>query len=394
MGRRVCLALLGLALGGCFSSSRHVATVRTDTVKPSVDIGKQYRLARLVLKRTAFSEAVAGDKNWFETWISRPIAVNLRRQGFKNADEEFDKLWGNSKIREGYLTSTNALANYAKTIRDMYDEAQKSILDEILARNRQAFEDHSEEEKKMCLKAVFRLHYSAMAKKKLPAAVKKLAVDEYYELFRKMRNKHSQMVAENARIPGGAHAHDSKMVFGAVKTALLSRYPSVFKEDQGAIPLTVVLDWGVDYKEDEAFALFFNYWLWPLSYTEETSYKVFVIEGESRKSEDELWKEYYDAVRKFPNPPSLSSGIRTSETWESAILPTGFIPVVGESDYDRTYCFMRQGKGSLINNAGERLYDKDCMKDIVFDTATDGDVVAAMIMRALNRMSSADATEP
>ena len=394
MDRLVCLMLLGLAMGGCFSSSRHVATVRTDMVKPSADISKQYRLARLVLKRTAFSEAVAGDANWFEAWMSRSVAATLRKQGFKQADEAFAEFWADGKNREGYLTLTNALENYAAKIRDVCDEAQRATLDEILVRNRRAFEERSDEEKKMCLKSTFRLHHSALVKKNVPKEVKKLAVGEYYQYFHKMRTRRPEMMSENAKIPGGAHARDGKMVFDVVKAALLSRYPSVFNENPSSIPLTVVLDWGVDYKEDEPYAMFFNYWLWPLSYTEETSYKVFVIEGATGKSEDGLWEDYFNAVRKFPNPPSLSSGIRTSETWESAILPLGIIPVIGESDYDRTYCFMRQGKGSLINNAGERLFDKDCMKDIVFDPATDGDVVAAMIMRALNRMSAEGATEP
>ena len=66
-------------------------------------------------------------------------------------------------------------------------------------------------------------------------------------------------------------------------------------------------------------------------------------------------------------------------------MPMGFIPCPGESDFPKTYCFMRSGKDSLVGSPREKIASRECFADMVFEPKVDGDVLAAAIMRIVNR---------
>jgi hypothetical protein len=80
-----------------------------------------------------------------------------------------------------------------------------------------------------------------------------------------------------------------------------------------------------------------------------------------------------------------SSAARFSETWETWLLPIGFVPISGKSDWPRTFCFLRLGMDSPVENPSKTLKSKSCIRNLVFDPKVDGDVLAAAIMRAINR---------
>jgi len=65
----------------------------------------------------------------------------------------------------------------------------------------------------------------------------------------------------------------------------------------------------------------------------------------------------------------------------------------GESDFPKTYCFMRSGKDSLVGSPAEKISSRKCFEDMVFEPKVDGDVLAAAIMRIANRRHRAAEAE-
>ncbi len=185
--------------------------------------------------------------------------------------------------------------------------------------------------------------------------------------------------------PNGTHYADTQMIFNSVHTALLKDYPSVFTDSADAIPIVVVIDWATEYREQPDYASIFSGWFWPNAAEQETIYYLYLVENPLGKTDDELWSAYLAAPKKYPLPQECGSAVRMSEVWESFLLPTGFIPCPGESDFPKTYCFMRSGKDSLVRNPVTKIQSRQCVQDMVFEPKVDGEVLAAAVMRIVNR---------
>ena len=256
-----------LVLCGCYSSARHIASVRPDLVKPDATLAARYRLERIVLKKSAFSRKVEG----------------------------------------GYAS----------------------------VRNRKEYDNMMNEDKKSG--------------------------------------------------PNGTHAADTKRLFESLRNALYRDYPSVFSDTADATSVAVVVDWATEYKKLPDYASIFSGWFWPEAAEQETIYRLFMIENPGGRSDDELWKMYLATHGKYPRPFECGAAVRTSEVWETWLLPIGFIPCPGESDFPKTCCFMRSGKDSLVNNPSDKIQSRKCFEDMVFEPKVDGDVLAAAVMRIVNR---------
>ncbi len=185
--------------------------------------------------------------------------------------------------------------------------------------------------------------------------------------------------------PNGTHYADTQMIFNSVHTALLKDYPSVFTDSADAIPIVVVIDWATEYREQPDYASIFSGWFWPVSAEQETVYGLYLFENPSGKTDDELWTVYLAVPKKYPQPLEYGSAVRMSEVWETCLLPTGFIPCPGESDFPKTFCFMRGEKDSLVHDQYDKEQSRLCVRDLVFEPKVDGDVLAAAIMRIINR---------
>ena len=261
------LCAAAVVLGGCYSTARHVANVRPDLVKPYAGVTAKYRLGRIVLKKSTFSQRVA-------------------------------------------------------------------------------------------------------------AGAAAFTPDQRYPAYKYL------MKEDSGAGPGGTHYNDTKLVGDSVRKSLLKNYPGVFTEDPSAIPLAVVVDWAFEYKPTPDYASLFSYWFWPTGAEQTTTYLVWLVKDDPRSSDDELWRKYLAAPKKHPGQ---GYAVRESEVWETGLLPMGLIPVPGESDWPKTTTFMRAGKGSLVGAPLVTMASSNCFKDLVFEPATDGDVLAAAIMRILNR---------
>ena len=105
------------------------------------------------------------------------------------------------------------------------------------------------------------------------------------------------------------------------------------------------------------------------------------------KTDDELWLMDMATSGRYPPPANAGSAVRETETWETMFLPFGWWPCPGESDFSTTFSFMRGSKDSLLSNPQKTLRGRDAISDLVFDPKVDGDVLAAAVMRTINRMN-------
>ena len=162
------------------------------------------------------------------------------------------------------------------------------------------------------------------------------------------------------------HEEDTQTMLKVVRASLYKNYPAVFSDSPSAHPLSVSVSWRMRYQGDPIVHSFLTNLIIPDGAEQETIYWV------ATKDVAESWSE-------------TASASRMSETWETWGLPVGFIPIPGKSDWPKTFCCMRLGKDSLVSNPSEQMNDIDCIRDLVFEPKVDGDVIAALIMRAVNQ---------
>lgn len=189
------------------------------------------------------------------------------------------------------------------------------------------------------------------------------------------------------------HKKETETIRQHISDALCRHYPSVFTTEMSATPLTVLLTWETSYKDLPNYASLLGYWLWPLSAEQNTIYRISVQDSVGGRSETTLWRDFLQTLKKYPQPVENGSAMRTSVVWETMLLPIGFIPIPGDSDWPKTFCFMRMGKDSLVGKPQDKLQSKKCIRDMIFEPKTDGEVLAAAIMRSINRKCRAMRTD-
>lgn len=179
-------------------------------------------------------------------------------------------------------------------------------------------------------------------------------------------------LSEKYRLTSLSVAHGSKKdqekMFTVVKKSLLVHYPHVFTDSADAIPLSVHVTWQTQYHGSPIVHSFLSNIVIPDTAEQETIYYVSI----SATGANASWSD-------------RTSASRLSETWETWLLPIGFLPIPGKSDWSRTFCFLRLGKDSLVSSPKSVINSANCVRDMVFDPKVDGDVIAAAIMRAINR---------
>lgn len=162
------------------------------------------------------------------------------------------------------------------------------------------------------------------------------------------------------------HEEDTQAMLKVVRDSLYKHYPDVFSDTPTAHSLSVGVSWRMRYQGDPIVHSFLTNLIVPDGAEQETIYWVVT------KDTTESWS-------------ITMSASRMSETWETWGLPVGFIPIPGKSDWPKTFCCMRQGKDSLVSDPSNQMNDIDCIRDLVFEPKVDGDVIAALIMRAVNQ---------
>lgn len=347
--RHVLLYLGAIALSGCYSSARHVANVRPDLVKPYGCTNTKYRLGRIVLKKSPFSEMVAGGTAQLDRQESYLKANRARLQReFVASPEKFSSHYLSLNAKCSAFPHRKA-AGYSAAYAVFYYNGQMGL----------------------------------QKWKKNPELGAQMLIDAELAMIKADKESYAKIVKEDRKSgPYGTHAANSKALSDSVRMSLLKHYPSVFTDDPSAPSLAVVVDWETEYKDLPNYASLLTYWLWPVGAEQTSTYSVFVCNDAPSVSDDAMWQRYKAAPK---SDPRRGFAIRESEVWETGLLPLGLIPVPGESDWPKTFTFMRSGKGSLVGSPQDKLSSRECFEQLVFEPATDGDVLAAAIMRTLNR---------
>ena len=338
----IALTLCMPVLYGCYSSARHIANVRPSTIKPDTTLATKYKLDRIVLKKSSFSRKVADASAYASVDLRSRELLDLKNRMINGDADAYIDFY-----KKEYSAYVKLDAATTRMMRDTF------------------------------------LSSSVQNRQKIVEPLVKLKLDA----IERERKEYDKILKDDKKSgPNGTHYADTQMIFNSVHAALFRNYPSVFVDAADSIPIAVVIDWATEYKQLPDYASIFSGWLWPTAAEQESVYHLYVVENPSSRTDDELWNSYIAAPKKYPLPPECGFATRKSEVWESElVLPTGFIPCPGESDFPKTFCFMRSGKDSLVYNPSRKIESRECFKHMVFEPKVDGDVIAAAIVRVLNR---------
>ena len=162
---------------------------------------------------------------------------------------------------------------------------------------------------------------------------------------------------------------DSERAKKNVEESLLKNYPQMFTNDSGAIPVDVSVGWNAIFQTRPVLQNLVSYVFAPSIAEEETVFEVSVrfTEGGGLRS-------------------TIAHVSRYSETWETGLLPICLIPIPGKSDFPRTYdfCGLSNGGSVKFERKDSRLAEATTL---IYDAKVDGEVIAAAIVRCLNRLN-------
>ena len=205
----------------------------------------------------------------------------------------------------------------------------------------------------------------------------------------------------------------AKLYFDAVQAALLKNYPGVFTTANDATPLTVLIAFRNKYDDADNYnnsglitglgilteakstnyaGIFYGLGF-PMTQEVKVEYNIRVIPNAGRVDKERLWNEYGES--QFTWPPDAQNGgaVRRRERWTSMVLPISLIGIPGESDWPKERkWFTSMGmlyKTDEYKNMKEAK-PREYLEEYIFDPVSDGDIIAALIMRSLNRMSETE----
>lgn len=185
---------------------------------------------------------------------------------------------------------------------------------------------------------------------------------------------------------------DTEPLRVALEASLQSHYPSLFPENGGKIGLTVAVSYDFRYRNEPSDWSILDWLLVPSFVTKETCWRICIRPGNAFGREAELFAHLRRNGKKFPKPLDVSGGARETEMWESFLLPTGWIPVPGEADW-RSTAFLRFAAATPVSSPASVAKTEKAFKYLVFDPDCDGDVLAAAVVKALNRQVRQKADE-
>lgn len=177
---------------------------------------------------------------------------------------------------------------------------------------------------------------------------------------------------------------DTEPLRAALEASLRRHYPALFPENGGKIGLTVAVSYDFRYQDEPSNWSILDWLLVPSFATKETNWRMCIRPGNAFGREAELFAHLRRNGKKFPKPLDVSGGARETEMWESFLLPTGWIPVPGEADW-RSNAFLRFAAATPVSSPASVAKTEKAFKYLVFDPDCDGDVLAAAVVRALNR---------
>ena len=390
-----------VAASGCFSISRYESNVRPDRIKPSALVDGKYRLERVVIDHES---AFGGNEEAYVTlrWVlherdnfgkTKKGDYELLRDAY--IAEEFSKNDWSAQMQN--MEKPKVFMDFAKKFSNEYPELMGEVLQKV--REYQGAEEIGDyEQKAECITNVVMTYvgWSAMRR----------SADNWKKSFEQQTNLR-MFGYENMRVyfekgfrddfralaRYGKNNACAKLYFDAVQSALLKNYPGVFTTASDATPLTVLITFKNKYEDSINYAGIFYGLGFPMTQEVEVEYNVRIIPNAGDVDNDKMWKEY-DASQ-FAWPPDAQNGgaVRRRERWTSMVLPFSLIGIPGESDWPKERkWFTSRGMLSKANEHNDmgNAKPREYLEEYMFDPVSDGDVIAALVMRSLNKMAETE----
>ena len=430
---------------GCFSIARYEANVRPDNVKPSALVTGKYRLDRIVLSGSDFAEQGAiSEADYVELrWMWKALEMSQKDEKGKSTLLTFFtaaiKSGVGAQIKE--WDDSRAFVGFAKS----FAKEQPLFRREIATKLQQYCE--ADVAKDADLKATsitnmvilygtakglsdMLVHFKEGAAKVTGGNVQMFGYQNGKEMFDGMFKKDYVELS----FPGRDKL-SNKMYFDAVQNALLRNYPNVFTASQDATPVTVLVSFENKFEDEHSYGGLLCALGFPLAQEVDVTYRVRVVMNSNGQSEEELWNEYANSRLEYP--PSVQNGgaVRRREMWTSMFLPFSLIGMPGDSDWPKKRKLFTTGSSLItksresyakemmamhlksaqmwqeavdrsaqmshnaVNTYAQTLQEErekaeelsyTYMDRFVFDPVSDGDIIAALVMRSLNKMADAE----
>ena len=376
------LSLCAIALSGCYSIARYEANVRPATVKPSAAVTGKYRLERILLHKNALigiskDEYVEG-RLWFEA--SGAFRTN---KTLKNSYADKAK----TAIKpDELLKKIEDPKSFDAFVRD-YNKAFPFLYSAIIQMSQNyhvAVETNDVEGKAKIMKDIVDGYCDNWACK--------LFADDYKKTNNAFTHESSLGSVYSSSTKLNKSKACNKIFFDAVQASLLKNYPNVFTTSGDATPVTVLVTFENKFEDHHNLALILAIFGSPFSQELEVTYRIRVLPGAQGQSQDELWKEYVASQLDYPPNAQNSSTVRVRNMWTSMMLPISLLGMPGDSDWPKRRKVFTMGSFGITKQNHELdiawTSPQEYLQKYIFDSVCDGDIIAALIMRSLNKMAA------
>ena len=377
-------SLCAIALSGCYSIARYEATVRPATVKPSAAVTGKYRLERILLHKNSLigisKDEYADGRLWFDASTAFSQNKELKMAYADKArlevkPEELLKKIEDPKAFDAFMREYNKEFPY------LYSGIIK-----MSQRYHVAEETNDVESKTKIIKEIVDGYCDNVACKKCAEDYKKTRGAFFDEML--IGDKYSRLTKHNRS------KACNKMYFDAVQASLRKHYPDVFATSGDATPVTVLVTFENKFEDHHNFGMALAIFGFPFSQELEVTYSISVLPGEQGKDQDGLWKEYVASQLNYPPSARNSSAVRVRNMWTSMLLPVSLLGMPGKSDWPKKRNVLTMGSFAISKEHYERDMDsnftENYMRKFTFDPVCDGDIIAALIMRSLNKMAESE----
>ena len=394
-----CAAMVCIvAVSGCFSISRYESTVRPDRIKPSASVDGKYRLDRVYINHES---AISGNE---EDYVTGRWILHEKDNYGKTNKSDYEQLrafyiqeelkTNNWSTQIHSMEDPKVFMDFANKFGNKYPELRGEVLQKT--REYQAAEEIGDfEQKAECISNVVYTYVGWSAVRRSADGWKK-SFEQQTNLrmfgYENMRVYFEKGFRDDFRALAryGKNNACAKLYFDAVQSALLKNYPGVFTTASDATPLTVLITFKNKYEDSHNYAGLFYGLGFPMTQEVEVEYNVRIIPDAGDATKEYLWNEYDNS--QFAWPPDAQNGgaVRRRERWTSMVLPFSLIGIPGESDWPKERkWFTSRG---MLSKEDEYKSMKDAkpreyLEEYMFDPVSDGDIIAALIMRSLNKMA-------
>jgi len=185
-----------------------------------------------------------------------------------------------------------------------------------------------------------------------------------------------------------------KMFFDAVQKSLMKHYPNVFTTSGNATPITVLVSFDNKVEDHHSLGFLLVGFGFPYSQELEVTYRIRVVPNATAQGKERLWKDYVASQLDYPPNVQNSGAVRIRNMWTSMIFPISLLGMPGKSDWPKNRKAFTMGSFGISQESQKKdivvAPPAEYMNKYIFDPVSDGDIIAALIMRSLNKMAEAE----